>query len=202
MEPEHDEHFSECDHCQAPRQLVEMVYGEDFVIFQMQGSSKPEDALALCRHCADIKTKGFSRLRPLKPFTICNFCRKPSWDFGCSSGYESLCNDCAFRYDGVFPGPLTRKRLVTTGQGLKEGLEMWKFILTQMVWMIDKNDILKAFNAIVEHYEKDGEYWGLMGQLETMPSSHGYVKRQYEDAKKKRAPFSKLIEFKPPKKPD
>jgi hypothetical protein len=192
--------FSECGQCQAPRLLVEMVYGEDLVVFQMQGSKKPEDALALCRHCADIKTKGFSRLRPLEPFTICDFCRKPSWDFGCSSGYESLCNDCAYRYNGISPGPLTRKRLVTTGQGVQEGLEMWKFILTQIVWMIDKDDIRKAFNAIVEHYEEDGEYWGLMEQLETMPSSAGYVKRQYEDAKKKRDPFSKLIEFQPPTK--
>jgi hypothetical protein len=202
MEPEYEEYFSECGHCHAPRQLVEMVYGEDLVVFQMQGSTKPEEALALCRHCADIKTKGFSNLRPLEPFTVCDFCRKPSWDFGCSSGYDSLCNACAYRYNGISPGPLTQKRLITTRDGLLEGLEMWKFILTQMVWMIDKNDILRAFNAIVEHYEEDGEYWDLMDQLETMPSSQGYVKRQYEDAKKKRAPYNKLIEFKPPKKPN
>ena len=91
---------------------------------------------------------------------------------------------------------------MTTGQGLEEGLEMWKFILMQIIWMIDKDDVLKAFNAIVEHYEEDGEYWELMDHLETMPSSDGYVKRQYQDAKKRRDPFSKLIEFKPPTKPN
>jgi hypothetical protein len=202
MNPEHNEYFSECGHCHAPRQLAKMVYGEDLVIFQMQGSAKPEDALALCRYCAESKTKGFSNLRPLEPFTICDFCRKPSWDFGSSSGYETLCNDCAYRYNGISPGPLTRKRLITAQEGLLEGLEMWKFILTQIVWMIDKNDILEAFNAIVKHYEEDGEYWDLMDQLETMPSSPGYVKRLYENAKKKRAPFNKLIEFKPPRKPN
>lgn len=202
MEAELAEQFSECGQCHAPRQLVEMVYGEDLVVFQMQGSKKPQDALALCRYCADMKTKGFSNLRPLEPFTICDFCRKPSWDFEPSSGYESLCNSCAFRYDGVSPGPLERKRLVTTGQGLEEGAEMWKFILTQIVWLIDKDDVRKALDAIIEHYESDGEYWDLMDQLQTMPSSPGFVKRIYEDFQKKRAPFSKLIEFKPPTKPN
>src|SRR5262249_37596821 len=99
-------------------------------------------------------------------------------------------------------GPLERKRLVTTGQGLEEGAEMWKFILTQIVWLIDKDDVRKVLDAIVEHYESDGEYWDLMDQLETMPSSQGYVKRQWEDFQKKRARFGKLVEFKPPTKPN
>jgi len=203
MDPEYDEQFSECGHCHAPRRLVEMVYGEDLLVFQMQGSTKPEDALALCRYCADIKTRGGSDLRPLEPFTICDFCRKPSWDFASSSGQESLCNSCAYRYEGIHPHPLREKRLITTREGVQEGLEMWKFILTQIVWLIDKNDIVKALNVIVEHYESDSEeYWDLMDRLEKMPSSEGYVKRLYRDFKKKRDPYDKLLEFKPSGKPN
>jgi hypothetical protein len=187
MEQRYDEYFSECSDCRAPRSLVEMVYGEDLLIHPRPGAktNKPDDVLGLCRHCYEIRTNGRSELRELRPFTVCDFCKQPSWDFECNGGYDSLCTKCAYRYRGISPGPLIERRLVISEEGVSEGMEMWKFILKEMLWIVDKDAVLQALRAITNHYEHDGSYDELIRTLDEIPSPAGYLRNQWGKDKTK-----------------
>jgi hypothetical protein len=201
-EQRYDEYFSECSDCRAPRSLVEMVYGEDLLIHPRPDAktNRPEDMLGLCRHCYEVRTNGKSHLRKLRPFTVCDFCKQPSWDFECNGGYDSLCTKCAYRYRGISPGPLIERRLVISEEGLTEGMEMWKFILKEMLWMVDKSAVLQAIRAITDHYENNGDDGELIRTLDEMPSPAGYFKNQWD--KENKDLYELLRSFSPSIKPN
>jgi hypothetical protein len=157
--------------------------------------------LGLCKYCSEIHTKGKTKLRPIKPFVICSGCKTLVWDYGCSSGIELLCTDCAFRLYGVSPNGMTGKRLVAEGKKLSDGIEMWKVIIQQMLWMVDKNTIFQAMKFIMEHYENDMDNSELLRQLEDLPTVEGYITRLYSDFKKNKDPYEQLRSYTPTTKP-
>src|SRR6201984_3711824 len=61
---------------------------------------------------------------------------------------------------------------------------MWKFILKEMLWMVDKNAVLQAIRAITDHYEGNSDDGELIGTLDEMPSPAGYLKNDWDQGAK------------------
>jgi hypothetical protein len=99
-----------------------------------------------------------------------------------------------------FSGPLIERRLVISEEGLTEGMEMWKFILKEMLWMVDKSAVLQAIRAITDHYENNGDDGELIRTLDEMPSPAGYFKNQWD--KENKDLYELLRSFSPSIKPN
>lgn len=202
--PDDDNYFTECDRCHAPRQLVMMMYGERLLIHPLpegasnKSNSHDEEVLVLCGYCSDMKTKGKSGKRPIQPFTVCEFCKQPVWDYSDFRGHISLCQRCAFRCDGVSDEELTQKNLFIRDEGAIAGIDMWKYILTQIVRNVDKNVVYQALGLITSFYEDRGiTTEELETQLNELPFAEGYHKRLRGD------PNEQLLkEFKPIMRPN
>src|SRR5690348_9324273 len=171
-----------CNRCEAPRKLVVLVYDQDLHVHHRSyariGNERPEDLEALCRRCHEIETFGRSELRVINPADICQHCKEAIWDFGLRRR-DGLCDDCQYLLEGVAPRWITEHRLVPDERGvLVQDIGMWKFILRQMVWMVDKDDIRRAIDIAVRHYETDDD--SAWSDLADLPEHPGYVKRDWD----------------------
>lgn len=85
-------------------------------------------------------------------------------------------------------------------EGLTEGMEMWKLILKEMLWMVDKNAVLHAIRAITDHYEHNGDDGKLTRTLDEIPSPAGYFEDRWD--KEKKDLYELLRSFAPSTKPN
>jgi hypothetical protein len=175
-----------CERCEAPRQLVILVYDQDLHVHHRSyariGNERPEDLEALCRRCHEIETFGRSELREIKPYARCEYCKEPVWDYACSHGIEALCADCTLLMHGISPRKITSERLEVNAEGkIEPGIEFWKHVLGQITWMIHKDDVRKALELAIEGWEKnDPSCWRAFRES---PSREGFVRRIYDKYK-------------------
>jgi hypothetical protein len=150
-----------CEWCETPRKLVVLAYGKDLQV-HTRGEKRLE---ALCARCSEITTQGASTLSEIQPPQVCEFCHNKVWEY--DPVIEPLCCHCALLFNGVSPGPLT-----------------------QILWMVDKDEVAKAFQLITKYYDAypDG-HDELMWELHDLPMKEGYVKHlrdtYHEDADSK-----------------
>lgn len=176
-----------CERCEAPRKLVVLVYDQDLHVhhrsYARVGNERPDDLEALCRRCHEIETFGRSELRKIEPYTHCFHCKKAVWDYACDHGIEALCADCTLMVHGVSPRAITSPRLEPNGDGnLEPGVDFWKFVLRQIMWMIHKDDVKRAFDVTLDCLERDdpAAWWLAMPEI---PSREGFVRSIYDKYK-------------------
>jgi hypothetical protein len=188
-----------CDRCETPRKLAFLVYNQDLRII---GAEKdPKDLEALCLRCHEIETLGRTDLREIPPYSHCEHCKKPVWDFACDHGVEALCADCTFMLYGVSPRAITSPRLEPNEEGnLEPGMHFWKSVIRQILWMIHKDDVQKAVELTIDCLEHDdpGRWFLEMGEI---PSREGFVRAIWDKYKTdSRSAWDKNDEKRPSKR--
>jgi hypothetical protein len=65
------------------------------------------------------------------------------WDYRSKARLNhTLCDSCELRFDDFSPAQLRQKNLWVSGDnGAIDGIDMWKFILTQIVRAVEKSPI-------------------------------------------------------------
>lgn len=170
-----------CERCDAPRKLVVLVYDQDLHLhhrsYARVGNERPEDLEALCRRCHEIETFGRSELRKIEPYSHCQHCKEPVWDFACDHGIEELCARCTLMLDGLSPRAITSPRLERDADNLSPGPAFWKFVLWEIVRMIHPTAVQKALTATIESLEREESYSSWLDAVRDIPSSQGFVRK-------------------------